>query len=272
MLHTNICPFFWKKGNSESNDGMSCTCQSHRFCLSSLQTDCWEKLLWKFGVDLHHFGLTSIISTNNIQNDLHLPCHQPWASFAMSVVVVQKLCSCGRLRRWRETQFSTGKLSGGPISGGSKKTGSDGSRKDGSFIVLIFQKGAQGCHLEIQDKNSKMIFGGFFFMGANTAKRCVCVFLVFRSVASSFKDLVDQVHLVDQVPFWSWSGNLFVQLPKMMMMTLIPTTRWWHGKDFVGCCQKKIPWFHTCFMFEIWDISSFFRKLPKKLDEIFGSS
>ena len=78
-----------------------------------------------------------------------------------------------------------------------------------------------------------------FFMGANTAKRCVCVFLVFRSVASSFKDLVDQVHLVDQVPFWSWSGNLFVQLPKMMMMTLIPTTRWWHGKDFVGCCPKN---------------------------------
>ena len=137
-----------------------------------------------------------------------------------------------------------------------QKTGSDGSRKDGSFIVLIFQKGAQGCHLEIQDKNSKMIFGGFFFMGANTAKRCVCVFLVFRSVASSFKDLVDQVHLVDQVPFWSWSGNLFVQLPKMMMMTLIPTTRWWHGKDFVGCCQKKsLGFIHvSCLKFETYRV------------------
>ena len=44
-----------------------------------------------------------------------------------------------------------------------------------------------------------MIFGEFLFMGARNCQRCV--FLVFRSVGSSFKDLVDQVHLVDQVPF-----------------------------------------------------------------------
>ena len=70
--------------------------------------------------------------------------------------------------------------------------------------VFFFQKiDAFGCHLEIPGpKTQRLFFGEFLFMGFS--KICErCVFLVSRSVVSSLNDLVDQVHLVDQVPFWS---------------------------------------------------------------------
>ena len=73
-----------------------------------------------------------------------------------------------------------------------------------SFFLDVFsRKLKQGCHLEIPGrKTQRLFFGEFLFMGFS--KICErCVFLVSRSVVSSLNDLVDQVHLVDQVPFWS---------------------------------------------------------------------
>ena len=101
----------------------------------------------------------------------------------------------------------------------------------------------------------------------------VCVFLLSRSVVSSLNDLVDQVHLVDQVPFWSWSGNLFVQLPKMMMMMmLIPTTRWWHGIDWTLDAVKKKGSIDIWYMFHVWDLRhniELFQRPWKNLDALY---
>ena len=88
--------YFFVKGNYESNDW-------DEQVLANPIVFVWAAYKLILGRNCNEkMGLTSIILTNNIQNDLHLPCHQPWASFAMSVVVVQSplwFCSCGRLRR-----------------------------------------------------------------------------------------------------------------------------------------------------------------------------